>query len=124
MTGDFDLIVHKACALEGHYLAELDHPFLETPDEWVIQGLSHPNHLVELGPAAQTEVYKRASLDLAMRDAFRKTRRFLMTAHGLSEDEAISLLSVGVDFGVTQVVNGNLGVHAIVRKSMLREREG
>ncbi len=124
LTGDFDLIVHKACALEGHYLAELDHPFLETPDEWVIQGLSHPNHLVELGPAAQTEVYKRASLDLAMRDAFRKTRRFLMTAHGLSEDEAISLLSVGVDFGVTQVVNGNLGVHAIVRKSMLREREG
>ena len=122
LTGTFDLVVHKAGDLAGSYLAELDHPFLETPDEWVIQGLSHPNHLVELGPTAQTEVYKRASLDLAMRDAFRKTRRFLMTAHGLSEDEAISLMSVAIDFGVTQVVNGNLGVHAIVRKSILAER--
>lgn len=53
-----------------------------------------------------------------MRDAFRKARRFLMTTRGLTEDEAISLLSVGVDFGVTQVVDGNWGVHAIIRKSL------
>jgi acetamidase/formamidase len=41
-----------------------------------------------------------------------------MTTKGLSEDEAISLLSVGVDFGVSQVVNGNWGVHAIIRKAL------
>ena len=29
-----------------------------------------------------------------------------------------SLMSVAVDFGVTQVVDGNWGVHAIIRKSM------
>ena len=37
---------------------------------------------------------------------------------GLSEDEAISLLSVAVDFGVSQVANGNWGAHAIIRKSL------
>jgi acetamidase/formamidase len=53
-----------------------------------------------------------------MRDAFRKMRRLLMTTKGLSEDEAISLMSVAVDFGVTQVVDGNWGVHAIIRKNL------
>jgi len=53
-----------------------------------------------------------------MRDGFRKARRFLMTAKGPSEDEAISLLSVGVDFGISQVANGNWGAHAIIRKSL------
>ena len=53
-----------------------------------------------------------------MRDAFRKMRHFLMTTKGLSEDEAISLMSIAVDFGITQVVDGNWGVHAIVRKNI------
>ncbi len=42
-------------------------------------------------------------------------RHFLMTTKGLSEDEAISLCSITVDFGITQVVDGNWGVHAIAR---------
>ena len=55
----------------------------------------------------------------AMRDAFRKARRFLMTAKNLSEDEAIALLSVAAwTSAVTQVVNGNWGVHAVIRKAM------
>jgi len=41
-----------------------------------------------------------------------------MSTKGLSEDEAISLISVAVDFGVTQVVDGNWGVHAIIRKAL------
>ncbi|HBN93703.1 MAG TPA: AraC family transcriptional regulator, partial [Hyphomonas sp.] len=85
---------------------------------WVIFGFSHPNYLKELGSSAQSDIYKKSSIDLAMRDAFRKARRFLMTARDLDEDEAISLLSVGVDFGITQVVNGNWGVHAIIRKEL------
>jgi acetamidase/formamidase len=51
-----------------------------------------------------------------MRDAFRKMRHFLMTTQGLSEDEAISLMSVAADFGVTQVVDGNWGVHGVIEK--------
>ena len=53
-----------------------------------------------------------------MKDAFRKMRRFLMTAKGLSEDEAISLMSVAIDFGVTQVVDGNWCVHAVLKKEL------
>ena len=51
-----------------------------------------------------------------MRDAFRKMRHFLMNAKGLNEDEAISLMSVAVDFGITQVEDGNWGVHGIIEK--------
>jgi acetamidase/formamidase len=53
-----------------------------------------------------------------MKDAFRKVRRFLMSTRGLSEDEAIALISAAVDFGVTQVVDGNWGVHAILSKRL------
>ena len=67
---------------------------------------------------AQSEIYKKSSIDLALRDAFRKMRRFLMTTKRLTEDEAISLMSVAVDFGVTQVVDGNWGIHAVIKKSL------
>ena len=45
-----------------------------------------------------------------------------MTTKGLTEDEAISLMSIGVDFGITQVVDGNWGVHAIVKKDIFAGR--
>ena len=83
-----------------------------------MHGFSFANYLAELGKSAQSEIFAKSSLDLAMRDAFRKMRHFLMTTRGLSEDEAISLMSVAVDFGVTQVVDGNWGVHAILKKSI------
>jgi acetamidase/formamidase len=41
-----------------------------------------------------------------------------MTTKGLTEDEAISLISIAVDFGITQVVDGNWGVHAVIKKSL------
>ena len=41
-----------------------------------------------------------------------------MTTRCLSEDEAISLMSVAVDFGVTQVVDGNWGIHGILKKAI------
>ena len=45
-------------------------------------------------------------------------RRFLMTTQKLTEDEAISLMSIAVDFGITQVVDGNWGVHATIKKNV------
>ena len=83
-------------------------------------GFTYPNYLAELGPEAQTVIASHSSLDKAMRDAFRKLRRFLMTTQRLSEDEAIALMSVAADFGVTQVVDANWGVHGTIRKSMFR----
>jgi acetamidase/formamidase len=118
MTGTFQLILHKRDTLPGTALSGLNYPLLETQDAWVLHGFSFPNYLAELGPDAQSKIYEKSSIDLAMRDAFRKMRHFLMTTKGLSEDEAISLMSIAVDFGVTQVVDGNWGVHAIVKKSI------
>jgi acetamidase/formamidase/AraC-like DNA-binding protein len=117
MTGLIQVIHHPASE-QRDQLRDLDYPLIETETEWVIIGFSHPDYLKELGEDAQSEVYKKSSIDAAMRDAFRKARRFLMTTKQLSEDEAISLLSVGVDFGVSQVVNGNWGVHAVIRKAL------
>ena len=122
LTGTFQLILRKRGMLAGTPLAELAYPLLETQDEWVVHGFSYPNYLAELGPEAQSAIFEKSSLDLAMRDAFRKMRHFLMTVRGLSEDEAISLMSVAVDFGVTQVVDGNWGVHAILKKGLFGVR--
>ncbi len=122
LTGTFQLILHKKASLAGTALAEQYYPLLATQEEWVVHGFSYPNYLAELGQDAQSEIFKKSSVDLALRDAFRKMRHFLMKTQNLTEDEAISLMSVGVDFGVTQVVDGNWGVHARVKKSLFPGR--
>lgn len=122
LTGVFQIVLHRAEDLSNEPYADIDYPLVETADEWVLHGFSHPNYLKEFGNKARSAIYEKSSLDPAMRDAYRKTRRFLMTAFGLTEDEAISLMSVAVDFGVTQVVDGNWGVHAIIRKSLFAGR--
>jgi acetamidase/formamidase len=118
LTGTFQLNLRKKGSLASTALEGLDYPLLETPDEWCVHGFSYANYLQELGKDAQSAIYSKSSIDLALKDAFRKIRRFLMTTHGLSEDEAISLISVATDFGVTQVVDGNWGIHAVIKKSL------
>jgi len=59
-------------------MLELDSPLLETQDEWVLHGFSFANYLGELGPKAQSEIYEKSSIDLALKDAHRKMRAFLM----------------------------------------------
>ena len=121
LTGVFQLILHKKADLKGTPLNGLYYPLLETDDAWVVHGFSYPNYLADLEKPQQT-IYQKSSIDLAMRDAFRKMRHFLMTAQGLSEDEAVSLMSVGTDFGITQVVDGNWGVHGTVKKEVFMHR--
>jgi acetamidase/formamidase len=118
LTGTFQVILHKKADLVGTALEALDYPMLETQNEWLVHGFSYANYLAELGADAQSEIYKKSSVDLALRDAFRKMRHFLMTTKKLSEDEAISLMTIAVDFGITQVVDGNWGVHAVIRKDL------
>ena len=120
MTGRIKVTLHKA----DPRFADLTYPLIETPGEWILTGFSHPDYLAEFGAKGQGEVYAKSSLDLAMKDAFRKTRRFLMGNHNLTEDEAVAVMSAAVDFGVTQVVDGNWGVHAIIRKAIFeRDQE-
>ena len=118
LTGVIQVILHKQDALAGTVLQGLDYPLLETDSEYVVHGFSYANYLAELGKDAQSEINNKSSVDNAMRDAFRKMRKFLMNAKGLNEDEAITLMSVAADFGVTQVVDGNWGVHGIIPKGI------
>jgi acetamidase/formamidase len=118
LTGDFEFILHKHRDLGGTPLEGLTHPMLETEQQWSVYGFTFQNYLAELGVNAQLDIANHSSLDRAMRDAFRKLRRFLMTVHKMSEDEAISLMSVAADFGVTQVVDANWGVHGSIRKNV------
>ena len=118
LTGTFQFILHKQADLAGTSLENLQYPLLETKDEWVLHGFSYANYLAELGAEAQNSIFSKSSLDLALKDAFRKMRHFLMHTQQLSEDEAVSLMSIAVDFGITQVVDGNWGVHAVVNKSL------
>ncbi|HEY9881793.1 MAG TPA: acetamidase/formamidase family protein [Leptolyngbyaceae cyanobacterium] len=119
LTGRIQVTVHKKADLSGTILADLYYPLLETDGEYVVHGFSYANYLEELGDTSQKDIYGQSSIDKAMRDAFRKMRHFLMTTQGMSEDEAISLMSVATDFGVTQIVDGNWGVHGVIKKDVL-----
>jgi acetamidase/formamidase len=74
-------------------------PFAETPTHWIALGLD-PN------------------LNEALRIALRNTIAFLTAKAGLTRDRAYSLASLGVDFRVTQMVDVNNGVHAMIPKAM------
>ncbi|ADZ70768.1 acetamidase/formamidase family protein [Polymorphum gilvum] len=123
LTGDFRLALHKRDSLaERPFLDGLTYPLVETPQAWVLHGFSYQNYLKELGRNAQSEIYRKSSVDLALRSAFRTTRKFLMDRYRLDEDEAVSLMSVAVDFSITQVADGNWGVHAVIRKEIFAGR--
>ena len=49
---------------------------LETKDEWLVHGFSFANYLGELGDKAQSEIYSKSSVDLALRDAFARCADF------------------------------------------------
>jgi len=74
-------------------------PLVETAEQWLTHGFG-------------------ADLDEAMVMAAEEMLWLLRTHLGLSADDAYSLASVAVDFGVTQVVDGTLGCHAAIRRSI------
>jgi acetamidase/formamidase/AraC-like DNA-binding protein len=118
LTGDIIIKLHKAGGACPAFLGGLNSPLIETPHSWVIQSFSHPNYLKDLGSNAQSDVYKKSTIDLALRNAFRQTRRFIMQTYDLTEDEVLSIISLAADFGITQVADGNFGVHATISKDV------
>lgn len=50
------------------------------------------------------DIYGASSLDKAMKNVFIQTRKFLMAQYGLTEGEATTIITQGVDFAVTRVV--------------------
>ena len=74
-------------------------PVLETATHWYTHGFHE-------------------TLDGAMRMAARQMLTFIVQRYGLTRDEAYSLMSVAVDFGVTQVVDQRQGIHAGLPKAI------
>jgi acetamidase/formamidase len=119
MTTKLRVTLHKAGSLPKA-VATLEFPLLETSDEYVIHGFAFDNYLDQL--ADPSDIFAEgASLDLAMADCFVKTRNWVMDVFDLIEEETIALMTTAINFGVTQVVDGNWGVHATIPKWVFGE---
>ena len=89
LTGTFQFIVHKGVALKW--------PRAETRTDYITMGFDQ-----DLTKA--TEIAVREMMD------------FLTTEKHLTAEEAYMLTSVAVDVDITQLVDGNKGVHALCPK--------
>lgn len=96
LTGTFRFVVHK----DQHLLW----PRAETPASYISMGFS---------PDLKT------ATELAVRNMI----DFLVTEKHLSRDDAYMLTSVAVDVDITQLVDGNVGVHAICPKAIFHESQ-
>ena len=65
-------------------------------------------------------VFGHSNIDGAMANAYRNSLRLLMNK-GFTEDQAITILSTTSDFAITQVVDGNWGVHCTIPKFSINE---
>jgi acetamidase/formamidase len=98
LRGTFTLILHK----KPHGCARLlSFPRAETPDHYISMGLNE-------------------DLDQAMKQALREMIAFICARSNLSARDAYMLCSLAVDFRVTQTVNGEKGIHGMLRKTLLR----
>ena len=53
-----------------------------------------------------SDIYGASSTDKAMMNTFAQTRDFVMAQYGLTEHEAWTVITQGVNFGFTQLVDG------------------
>jgi acetamidase/formamidase len=97
LRGRFRLTVRKDMELTG--------PFAESD-----------SHLISMG--------FHESLDEAMRRAVRQMIGLVSARAGISRDEAYMLLSLAGDLRITQVVDGEKGVHMMMRKDWLASKAG
>jgi acetamidase/formamidase len=75
-------------------------------------------------PRAETQTHyismgMNEDLDLAMKQALREMIAFIVSRSNLSAADAYQLCSLAVDFHVTQTVNGEKGVHGLLKKGLL-----
>jgi acetamidase/formamidase len=96
LTGTFTLTLHKKLGAEPM----LTYPRAETPTHFITMGMNE-------------------DLDLAMKQALRQMIAFICARSNLSRQEAYQFCSLAVDFHVTQTVNGEKGVHGMLKKGLL-----
>ena len=97
LTGTFTLILHKGG--DGR-ASMLRFPRGESPTHFISMGMNE-------------------DLDLAMKQALREMIAFICARKNISPDEAYQFCSLAVDFHVTQTVNGEKGVHGLLRKGLI-----
>ena len=96
LTGTFQFVVRKDMHVRW--------PRAETPTHYISMGLNE-------------------DLSEATRLAIREAVDFLANEKQMSREDAYMLASVAVDFCITQLVDGNKGVHAMIPKSIFAGRK-
>ncbi len=91
LKGTFEFVVHKK---------KLDMPRAITPTHYVTHGLD-------------------PDLDDAAKQALRDMIRWLVEMKGWSSEEAYVFCSLACDLRVTQLVDGNKGIHAMVARKVI-----
>ena len=94
LVGTFQLIVRKDMHLKW--------PRAETPSHFITMGIHE-------------------DLNEATKMAVREMIDFLVKEKHLTRDDAYMLSSVAADFEITQLVDGNKGVHAMISKSIFKK---
>jgi acetamidase/formamidase len=92
LTGTFELVLHKN--------KTIDMPCATTPTHLITMGLD-------------------PDLDDAAKQALRAMIRWLVELKGWSSEEAYVFCSLACDLRVTQLVDGNKGIHAMVERDLL-----
>ena len=92
LTGTFTLLLHKGVGLRF--------PRGETATHYISMGMNE-------------------DMDLAAKQALREMIAFICARTELSREQAYQFCSLAVDFHVTQAVNGEKGVHGMLRKGLL-----
>ena len=70
-----------------------------------------PTHFISMG--------LNEDLDQAMKQALREMIAFICSRSNLSREQAYQFCSLAVDFHVTQTVNGEKGIHGMLKKGLL-----
>ncbi len=93
LRGRLQLVVRKDM--------KLDWPRGETPTHWITMGTD-------------------TSLVVATKTAIREMVKLLQEKKGLSETQAYQAASMAADLRITELVDGNVGVHMMIAKSYLK----
>ena len=97
LRGRVQLVVRKDMKLEW--------PRAETPTHWITMGTD-------------------TSLVVATKTAIREMVKFLQEKKGLTETQAYQAASMAADLRITELVDGNVGVHMVIAKSYLKSGNG
>jgi acetamidase/formamidase len=95
---------------------------VETANTAILQFILHKGMKLSAPRAESTTHYMAfgldEDLDKAMQMAIRETNKLLLDLKGLEFERAFTLSSIGVNFRVTQVVDGTKGIHSMIPKQL------